>query len=558
MNEIQFSRRFLHAAVGLLGLAAWTQAQTLTHTFNGAAAYDRFGAAVAGGGDVTGNGRPDLVVGATQDVNIFSPGNGFVRVYTSTSATPVFTWQGTSPYDAFGAAVAILGDVSQPADGRADVLIGAPNAGVGQTGQVQVRSGLNGAVLHQINGDFSGDLFGFSVAAAGDVNGDGVPDFIVGAPLYSQVVANGGRVKVFSGANGSLIHTFDGTVSNGRSGWSVAGGDLNGDGRSEIIVGSLFNGVRVYNGVTGALMHNWIGGTNDIFGKSVAYVPILGPSGIPGVVVGATQESIFSPGTGYVRAFRGDNGSVLWTSFGLNIGDRFGFSVANARTWDGDTVHDVIVGVVPMSQGLFSSYSILSGTTGATLGGATAATADSAFGSTIAGLGDWNVNGSVDVAVGVPQGAPSGVGSGQALVYESGAQGCGSVTTYCTAAPNSTGLAAVLSTSVGSTSVAANNFSLSCSQMPLAQFALAFYSTAEANSPFGNGTLCVSPQYRVNPPQPTLGTGTIVAPVDLANPPEPAAQITAGSTWNFQVWYRDSAMGVGSNLSNPIKVTFCP
>src|SRR5690606_15222028 len=124
------------------------------------------------------------------------------------------------------------------------------------------------------------------------------------------------------------------------------------------------------------------------------------------------------------------------------------------------------------------------------------------FGSAVAGLGDWNSNAKTDIAISASTDSTAGVGAGKVEVYESGSQSCGTVTSYCSqATANSTGVKANLS-NAGSTSVAAANFVLVCTQLPPNQAALAFYGASQANVPFVNGFRCVAnPIFRLNPPQ---------------------------------------------------------
>ncbi|TDJ79666.1 MAG: hypothetical protein E2O39_00605 [Planctomycetota bacterium] len=133
---------------------------------------------------------------------------------------------------------------------------------------------------------------------------------------------------------------------------------------------------------------------------------------------------------------------------------------------------------------------------------------------------------------------------------------------YCTAAPNSVGLGALIRTS-GSTDIAANDLTLFASAVPPSQFGLFFYGPAQSETPFGNGFLCVAAGglglFRLQPPLAIDLVGEASRPVDYTAPPEPEGQITAGSTWHFQFWYRDPAAGGAAfNLSHGLSVTFCP
>jgi hypothetical protein len=139
---------------------------------------------------------------------------------------------------------------------------------------------------------------------------------------------------------------------------------------------------------------------------------------------------------------------------------------------------------------------------------------------------------------------------------------CGAPSTYCVAAPNSVGPGALIG-STGSASVAANDLVLTATGAVPAAFGLFYYGPEQIQVPLGDGYRCVGPgatgTFRLNPPQLADGTGAIARPLDLTQP-EPGGQITAGSTWNFQLWYRDvnGPLGSGFNFSNALSALFCP
>ena len=132
----------------------------------------------------------------------------------------------------------------------------------------------------------------------------------------------------------------------------------------------------------------------------------------------------------------------------------------------------------------------------------------------------------------------------------------------CSTEANSTGAAAHIS-ALGSYEVSHNSLELYAAPVPN-EYGIFFYSQTPANGgngiPLGDGRLCIGPGtlHRLYPP--VLGSGlAMTRALDMASPPSPAAQITAGSTWYFQAWFRDPAAGSsGFNLSNAIEVPFCP
>jgi hypothetical protein len=146
----------------------------------------------------------------------------------------------------FGSSVSDAGDVN--GDGVDDLIVGAPGNGGFNPGNVQVFSGVDGSVLYNFDGDSGSDRFGVSVSGAGDVNGDGFDDLIVGAVLDNDNGFQSGSARVFSGSDGSVLYNLDGDSARDGFGGSVSGlGDVNGDGVADFIVGAGSGGyARVF------------------------------------------------------------------------------------------------------------------------------------------------------------------------------------------------------------------------------------------------------------------------------------------------------------------------
>lgn len=267
---------------------------TILHTFTGDSSGDQFGFAVAGAGDVDGNGSLDIVIGANQDDQGAGGHSGSAWVYSGASPyTLIRRLDGVAGNDEFGNSVAGLGDVD--ADGYDDVLVGAPGAS-SNIGACYAFSGRTWAMLWTRTGNNLGDDFGNAASSVPDLDGDGISDAVVGALLAdTNNVQDTGAVYALSGATGVLIWAAPGLAAGDRMGTSVgAAGDLDGDGFPELL------------------------------------------GGAPGA------DNATSPG--YVQLLSGTTGSVVSQVQGDSSGDRFGCAVAGIGDLDGDTLDDFVVG----------------------------------------------------------------------------------------------------------------------------------------------------------------------------------------------------------------------
>jgi hypothetical protein len=204
----------------------------LIHRHAGRQPSDRLGWSLAGLGDVDGDGRDDYALGASQE----GTGPGYVRVISGASGAVLRVHTGQALNEHFGEALAGLGDVN--GDGRADYAAGAIFAEVGRTarGRVDVFSGLDGALLWSQLGLGDLERFGGALDGGMDVDGDGVPDLLVGAQFGGGWR---GRAVLLSGSDGALLRQWTGSALSDRFGWSVAlSGDLDADGGPDVLVGA--------------------------------------------------------------------------------------------------------------------------------------------------------------------------------------------------------------------------------------------------------------------------------------------------------------------------------
>ncbi len=223
------------SANGLESSPSWTGA--------GEALGAWYGMSVAGAGDVNGDGYGDVLVGAPRHRTEDERG-GKVLLYpggpNGLGAEPIWTGLGTTDSDEFGRSVAGAGDVD--GDGYADVLVGAPGEGVAGEGFVHLffgsPSGTDGT--WSTRGNQTSAHFGARVAAGGDINGDGYSDFLHAAPDYdADGIADRGLVVAYLGqADRAPLLNFQrlGNALADRFGFGLAGGgDVNNDGYSDVV-----------------------------------------------------------------------------------------------------------------------------------------------------------------------------------------------------------------------------------------------------------------------------------------------------------------------------------
>ena len=216
---------------------------SLLFTFKGEAGGDGFGSAVSG---VTVGGKTTIVVGAGSGGKN-KTGRGYV--YAGLTNAPSFVIDGDDTSRALAAMfVGVPGDLD--GDRIQDVYVSDwSNAAKGpSTGRVYLYSGKTGKLLYALTGETTGDGFGTTQATAGDVDGDGTPDLIVGAWQYGASAIGGGRAYLYSGRTGRLLKTFTNRVPGDTFGFDAVGiGDVNGDGTVDLLItggGSAVNGFR--------------------------------------------------------------------------------------------------------------------------------------------------------------------------------------------------------------------------------------------------------------------------------------------------------------------------
>ena len=402
--------------------------------FDGVSLSERLGHAVAGAGDVDGDGYDDVIVGA---INARPSGSqvGSAFVYSGATGTLIWRIDGQANGDRLGSSVASAGDVD--GDGFDDIILGAVWADPGgrsKAGSAYIHSGATGNLIWQLDGQAAGDELGFSVSGVGDVDGDGLDDVIIGARWADPAgLPSAGSAYVCSGLTGTLIRRFDGHAAGDALGSSVSGaGDVDGDGVDDVIVGAMdadpgqatdAGSAYVLSGATGALIWQFNGlSADDNLGIAVSGAGDVDCDGLQDLIVGASGSGIGGfPSGGSAYVYAGATGTVIWQVHGQGWSDLLGSSVSDAGDVDGDGVGDVIVGAHWADPGGLSragSAYTFSGATGILLGQFHGQSASDWLGFSVSGAGDVNGDGLDDLIVGAAWADPGGQPSaGSAFVY---------------------------------------------------------------------------------------------------------------------------------------------
>jgi hypothetical protein len=350
--------------------------------------------------DVNGDGLSDVVVGAPETGKYAGAAYVYIAGSGGLSSTPVpLTSPAGGATDLFGTSVASAGDVN--GDGFADVIVGAPGV-MGYTGTAYLYLGGPGGLSHTPSSlpspaGYSAE-FGYVIAGAGDLNADGYADVIVGGTYTNTVY-------VFLGAAGGPLTSPltllapAGAVYFGQV--VAAAGDVNGDGFADILVGApgmdsgnayLYLGEA--SGVSGApQVLTWTGSPQvNNFGRLVAGAGDVNGDGFADVVVGT--------GAGPTSLYLGGSGGLSMMPALLSLS---GYQLAGAGDVNGDGFGDVLVGGQSSGGGAASVY--LGGASGLSQMPEVLTTSSASIlnpGYVVAGAGDVNGDGLADVLVGAP------------------------------------------------------------------------------------------------------------------------------------------------------------
>ncbi len=433
---------FLGSSVGLSSAPAWSG--------KGNQANSLFGKGASTAGDVNGDGYSDLILGAPQFDNGHSD-EGRAFVYHGSpnglSTSPDWTGAGDQPGAFFGAYTAKAGDVN--GDGLADVLVGAYGYDNGQTDEGRAylyfgtTAGLSTSPDWMAEGNQAGANFGVLVNAAGDVNDDGYDDFLIAATDYDGGQADEGRVSVYYGSASGPGPAANWSAAGGEAGayfGSAAGsaGDVNGDGYGDIVVGAWYywvrgqGRVRVYpgsaDGLSSAPVWTYVDAqAGSLLGSAAADAGDVNGDGYSDLIVGAYDHDGDLADEGQALLFLGSATGLSqtpdWSLEGNQAGSRFGVSVGTAGDVNGDGYADVIVGQEFFDNGQSDEgraviyYGSAAGLSGAANWAVEGNQAGARLGGSVRGAGDVNGDGYADVVAAAWFYDNGQVDEGQAQVY---------------------------------------------------------------------------------------------------------------------------------------------
>lgn len=415
--------------------AASLPAQSELYRLDGLTPGDEYGAALEVIEDVDGDGVKDLMVGGRKH-QLNGVDSGVVIVSSGADGAELYRIYGLTTREGFGISLDGTGDLN--GDGVTDLVVGVVGemAHGFQSGAIRTFDGTTGAFLAEYRGDSDFWFQGISVACAGDVDGDGTADLITGAYRAPVVGTDAGLARVYSGANGTILHEVLGDAAFDLFGQAVTDcGDLNGDGFDEFGVAAPFHDaagsdagqVKIFDGQTGAVLYEWLG--NDpggSFGYALETVGDADADGIPDIAVGANFNDTVNGGeTGEVFLFSGATGTLIWSAVGDAPGDRLGESVNAAGDFNADGFDDLLIGA-PESDTYATRgglAQVRSGLDGSVLLELPGSGIDDLFGTFVSGNADFDGDGTLDMVVGAPwEDFPGSLG-GSAYVYSLGSLG---------------------------------------------------------------------------------------------------------------------------------------
>ena len=384
----------------------------IVHEWRGEEAGDEFGWIARGVGDVDGDGVTDVVISATGNPP-YGKSNGKLYVYSGKSGKLLWKTEGRKGA-LLGTGLEAAGDVN--GDGIPDVVAGAPGEDA-----AYVFSGKDGKVLFRLAGDPRDHDFGTATAGIGDFDHDGVPDIIVGAPSSDVHAAGAGRAYVYSGKDGHLLLALDGENAGDSFGSTVGGG-----GGRYFIVGAAAAGkehhgrVYVYDELDS---HPKFIEDADDTGAALGYmfVSVVGDvdkDGTPDIYATDFANHAKGPATGRAYIYSGKTGKLLRTFTGDAAHGGFGIGAARVGDVDHDGYDDLIIGSWQYSGAAWSGgrVQVFSGKDGHVLQDIVGKVPGETLGFDAVGVGDVDGDGITDYLITSAWSGVNGLRSGRVFI----------------------------------------------------------------------------------------------------------------------------------------------
>lgn len=377
----------------------------------GEAAGDQFGWIARNIGDVDGDGVDDVTTSAPTNAE---GGQSAGKIYSYSSKSGALLWSMVGETGAqLGLGIEAAGDVN--ADGVPDVIAGAPGVN-----KAYVYSGRDGAVLFTFEGKEPSDFFGREVTSVGDLNKDGHDDVLVGAPENNGNTPGTGRASVYSGKDGSELLTVRGEEDGDVFGTAAGGGD------GFIVVGAPGAGpknvgrVYVYKGLSTepAFVIEADETGSSLGGMFVSVVGDVDKDGVADVYASDWANGALGPATGRIYVHSGANGKRLLTLTGEAPGDGFGIGVADAGDVNKDGHDDLIIGAWQHASAAPSGGKVYlySGKDGSLMLTYTGKVPGDTFGFDATGVGDVNGDGVIDFLLTSAWSAITGTRAGRTFI----------------------------------------------------------------------------------------------------------------------------------------------
>jgi hypothetical protein len=305
--------------------------------------------------DVDGDGLSDVITGSPEASTSGHYFNGVVTMLSSVDGSQLWQLEGGDSLARLGEAITFGGDVD--GDSLGDVVLRSPSAstnGLYDNGAFTVVSGGPGTVIWSVDGPSHGSSYGSSYKFVNDINGDGVPDVLIGIPGESKFgMAENGAIRALSGLDGLMQWEVFGFTPFGRLGSSfLILGDVNGDGYDEFSTGLDTAGTqgRIDNGYlqthstkTGMMLWRFDGTTSgEQLGKVTLLVEDISGDGISDIVVSSHLADVAGFGdNGKITAIASSYGYQLWSAHGDSNRELLGRDMRAASDIDGDGIKDL-------------------------------------------------------------------------------------------------------------------------------------------------------------------------------------------------------------------------